>query len=195
MPKDSAPTRRSILNAGFQLFFKRGYARVSMDDIAAKAGLTKRTLYYHFNSKDALVGAVLRGQNEQTLQQFQSWVDPLAQTPVEFSDSLFGKLLLWSQKPDWRGSGYTRLALELTDLPGHPARLAAKVHKAAIEAWLSRQLELRHAENFEDKARAVAVLLEGAMTLALVHGDPNYIETARTNAQMILQPRDENRHT
>ena len=187
MPRDSAPTRRSILKAGFQLFFERGYARVSMDDIAAGASLTKRTLYYHFNSKDELVGAVLRGQNEQTLRQFQRWVDPLAQTPVEFSDSLFEKLLLWSRRPDWRGSGYTRLALELTDLPGHPARNAARVHKAAIQAWLSRQLELRHAENFEDKAQAIAVLLEGAMTLALVHGDQSYIETARTNARKILQ--------
>ena len=195
MPKDSAPTRRSILNAGFQLFFERGYARVSMDDIAARAGLTKRTLYYHFNSKDELVGAVLRGQNEQTLQQFQRWVDPLAQTPVEFSDSLFEKLSLWSRNPDWRGSGYTRLALELADLPGHPARLAAKVHKIAIEAWLSRQLELRHADNFADKAQAMAVLLEGAMTLALVHGDQNYIETARINARTILHSRDENCHT
>ena len=122
MPKDSTPTRRSILNAGFQLFFKRGYARVSMEDIATKAGLTKRTLYYHFDSKDALVGAVLRCQNEQTLRQFQKWVDPTAKTPAEFADSLFHKLMLWSQKPNWRGSGYTRLALELADLPGHPAR-------------------------------------------------------------------------
>ena len=186
MPKNSAPTKQLILDAGFQLFFQRGYARVSMDEIAAKAGLTKRTLYYHYNSKDELVGAVLQNQNEHTLRQFQGWIDPQAATPAEFTDSLFRKLAAWAGKPGWKGSGYTRLAMELADLPGHPARLAARIHKHAIEDWLSQQLQLRSASNIEHNARTIAILLEGAMTLALLHGDTSYIETASKSARAVL---------
>ena len=186
MPRDSAPTKQSILDAGFRLFFEKGYARVSMDDIAARAGLTKRTLYYHFDSKDALVGAVLRNQNEQALRQFQRWIEPSARTPVAFSDSLFDKLLTWYRSPGWKGSGFTRLAMELADLPGHPARHASRMHKAAVQDWLSHQLQLRQAVDHEEKAQAIAILLEGAMTLALLHGDASYIERASESARSIL---------
>jgi len=187
MPKDSVPTKQAILKAGFQLFFARGYARVSMDDIADKAGLTKRTLYYHFDSKDALVGAVLQNQNAQTLQEFEKLIDPEALTPVEFSDSFFEKLALWSTSPGWKGSGYTRLVFELADLPGHPARSAAAIHKKALENWLSQQLQMRRADDFQKKAQSIAVLLEGAMTLTLIHSNSDYIKVAQESARMVLR--------
>jgi AcrR family transcriptional regulator len=158
-----------------------------MDEIAATAGLTKRTLYYHFDSKDQLVGAVLDNQNELTLRRFQSWIDPHSRTSADFTDNLFKKLAVWAGGPGWTGSGYTRLALELADLPGHPARLTASQHKRAIETWLSQQFRLRGADNSDQMAQSIALLLEGAMTLALVHGDASYIEVARTNARMLLE--------
>ena len=187
MARSSAPTRHAILETGFHLFFSRGYARVSMDEIAEGAGVTKRTVYNHFDSKDALVGAVLQNQNKQTLQQFQKWIDPDARTPAEFSDSLFDKLMAWAVKPEWRGSGYSRLALELADLPGHPARKAAMVHKKAIERWLSAQLQMRGAENHEANSIAIALLLEGAMSLTLLHNDEKYIQSAKNNSRKLLQ--------
>ncbi len=187
MPRNLTSTRQLILDAGFELFFKRGYARVSMDEIAARAGLTKRTLYYHYDSKDELVGAVLQNQNKQTLRQFQRWIDPQSRTAAEFADNLFEKLAVWANKPGWKGSGYTRLALELADLPGHPARLTAKLHKRAIEHWLSHQFQLRGADNSDQNAQSIAILLEGAMTLTLLHGDTNYIDTARASVRTLLE--------
>jgi AcrR family transcriptional regulator len=52
-------TRRLILENAYQLFYRHGFARVAVDAIAARAGVTKRTLYYHFRSKDDLLAAVL----------------------------------------------------------------------------------------------------------------------------------------
>ena len=158
-----------------------------MDEIAARAGLTKRTLYYHYESKDELVGAVLHNQNDQTLRQFQRWIDPQSLTSSEFADNLFQKLAVWASKPGWKGSGYTRLALELADLPGHPARLTARQHKSALESWLSQQFQLRGADSSDQKAQSIAILLEGAMTLTLLHGDSIYIDTARSNARRLLE--------
>ena len=48
---------------------------------------------------------------------------------------LFSELAKWSTKPGWTGAGFTRLVMELADLPGHPARAVAHRHKAAMEAW------------------------------------------------------------
>ncbi|TMJ24875.1 MAG: helix-turn-helix transcriptional regulator, partial [Alphaproteobacteria bacterium] len=52
MPRSGEPTRRRILDAAYKLFRRKGFTRVSMDDIAAATGVTKRTLYHHFTSKD-----------------------------------------------------------------------------------------------------------------------------------------------
>jgi hypothetical protein len=46
-------------------------------------------------------------------------------------------MVRWSAKPYWAGSGFTRLAVELADLPGHPARQIARRHKVALEAHLA----------------------------------------------------------
>ena len=54
MPRTAKPTRERIVAAAIKLFYGEGIRRVSMDAVAAKAGVTKRTLYYHFKSKDEL---------------------------------------------------------------------------------------------------------------------------------------------
>ena len=54
-----------ILQAAYRLFRQRGFTRVNVDEIAAAADVTKRTLYSHFESKDALLAEVLRAQHEQ----------------------------------------------------------------------------------------------------------------------------------
>lgn len=179
MPRSSEPTIKAILDAGFMLFFKRGYARVSMDDIAATAGVTKRTLYYHFSSKDDLVGAVLDRQNSQSLKTFQKWSAPQASAPEAFVVSLFEQIANWSTMPGWTGSGFTRLSMELGDLPGHPARKASEKHKTAVEAWIDSELRMRGTTNPRDTAAQIAIVLEGAVTLAFIHDNADYIVRGR----------------
>ncbi len=49
----------AILRAAMQLFLQNGYARTSMDAIAAKAKVTKQTVYAHCHSKDALFADII----------------------------------------------------------------------------------------------------------------------------------------
>lgn len=51
--------REQILEKATELFFARGVADVSMDDIAAAVPAAKMTIYKYFQSKDRLVGAVM----------------------------------------------------------------------------------------------------------------------------------------
>lgn len=46
--------RQSVMEAAEQAFLSEGYDAVSMDDIAANAGVAKQTLYAYFGSKQAL---------------------------------------------------------------------------------------------------------------------------------------------
>jgi AcrR family transcriptional regulator len=52
-------TRADILAAARALFGARGYAGVTIDDVAAGAGIAKGGLYHHFSSKQALFKALL----------------------------------------------------------------------------------------------------------------------------------------
>ncbi|MBK1788493.1 TetR/AcrR family transcriptional regulator [Prauserella cavernicola] len=53
-------TRRKLFEATMRLARSRGLAAVTMDEIAAEAGVAKGTVYYNFGSKDGLVEALLR---------------------------------------------------------------------------------------------------------------------------------------
>src|SRR5262245_52274718 len=59
MKRSKAETRERILDAAYGLFWRQGFLRVSLDEIAARAGITKRALYQHFRSKDDLMAATL----------------------------------------------------------------------------------------------------------------------------------------
>src|SRR5262245_19486879 len=137
MPRSSEPTRQRILDAAYKLFRSKGYSRVSMDEIAAATTVTKRTLYYHFKSKDSLLAAVLESQHRLALAAFQTFGDRLSGSPEAIVDGLFDQLAVWADRPRWAGSGFTRLVIELADLPGHPARTIARRHKAMLEQHLA----------------------------------------------------------
>ena len=77
MPRDADKTRKRILDAAYGQFRRRGYSRVSMDEIAGATKVTKRTLYYHFESKDALLTAVLEAQHQLALDAFRTFGDGL----------------------------------------------------------------------------------------------------------------------
>jgi AcrR family transcriptional regulator len=189
MARSAEKTRRRILDTAYVLFRRKGFTRVNVDEIAAAAEITKRTLYSHFRSKDALLAAVLESQHRLAFDAFQTFGKKLPGTPAEMIRAFFDELSVWSAKPRWAGSGFTRLVMELADLPGHPARTIAKRHKAILEGHLASLLEQAGIASAKDRAREIWLLSEGAMVLVLIHGDRGYIRTASEAARRLLTGR------
>ena len=186
MPRSSAHTRKSILEAGYALFRRKGFTRVSMEDIAAAAKLTKRTLYYHFKSKDELLTAVFTEQHELAFAAFRTFGDRLEGSPEAIIDTMFQDLAVWADTPRWAGSGFTRLVVELADLRGHPARAVARRHKALLEQHLAEVLDRARVPKPQERAREIWLLSEGAISLMLVHGDRKYAGAAAAAAKRLL---------
>ena len=180
-------TRRRLLEAAYDLFYAEGFGRVGIDRVAAQAQVTKRTLYYHFDSKDALLAAVLAFHHDLALARIAEWAEPLdGNGAAAFLDALFAGLERWSLAPRWAGAGMTRLVMELADLPGHPARAIAARHKAAIEDWLAAALDARGVVEPRTAARTVMLLLEGTQAMILISGDRSYAATAAAAARRAL---------
>ena len=95
------------------------------------------------------------------------------------------QLAQWASKPRWSGGGFTRVAVELADLRGHPARAIARRHKAAVETWLADALAAAGISSSPDRAREIMLLMEGAMALMLIHGDRSYATAAARAARTL----------
>jgi AcrR family transcriptional regulator len=186
VPRVPELTRKRIVEAAYGLFRRHGFRRVTMDEIAAAAGLTKRTIYHHFESKDRLLADVLEAQHELALQAFQSFGDRLTGSPEAIVEGMFHEIAVWADRPRWSGSGFTRLVIELADLPGHPARLIARRHKAKLERCLAELLAQSGVERSDELARAIWLLSEGSISLILVHGDRGYSAAASAAAKTVL---------
>jgi TetR/AcrR family transcriptional regulator, cholesterol catabolism regulator len=70
-----ARRRRRILDSAVELFHERGYLGATVDDIAARAGVTKRTLYHHLGNKENILGEIRAEFIEAALQRWQAVVD------------------------------------------------------------------------------------------------------------------------
>lgn len=51
--------RRKILETCLELYMKFGFRNITMNDIAAKLGISKKTIYQHFDDKRSLIRAVM----------------------------------------------------------------------------------------------------------------------------------------
>lgn len=190
MRRSRPETRRRILDAAYGLFWRQGFLRVSMDDIAVRAKVTKRTLYQHFSSKDDLIKSALAYSSEFALRRLHQFKRP---PDIEgFIDSYFGELSDWAAKPKWSGGGFTRVVVELADLRGHPARSIARQHKTAVEQWLTEAIAAARIPSAHQRAREIMLLTEGAMILMLIHGDRSYARTAALAAKALVRPTPQN---
>lgn len=186
MARSAEQTRDGIVDAAFGLFWRQGFVRSSMDEIADRAKITKRTLYQHFRSKDDLVEVVLARSNELALERLKRISARLPREPDALLDALGVELSEWAAKPRWSGAGFTRVVSELADLPGHPARAIARTHKAQIEVWLTSLLADAGVKSATERGREVALLIEGAMSLMLIHGDHSYAAAAVSAAKRLV---------
>lgn len=53
-------TRQKIIDAAVDLFYRKGYAAVVLNDITSEAKITTGALYYHFDSKEAVGAEIIR---------------------------------------------------------------------------------------------------------------------------------------
>ncbi|MEV4714004.1 helix-turn-helix domain-containing protein [Micromonospora sp. NPDC049374] len=117
------PAGRRILAAAEELFYDRGITAVGVDLIAEHSGLTKRTLYNQFGSKDQLITAYLTERDQRWRSLVRDTVDACAD-PVDAVTAPFDALRIWS-RTNTRGCAFINALAELPD-PAHAAhRIAA----------------------------------------------------------------------
>lgn len=78
--RPGSETRAEILRVALELFTQHGFEGTSIRDIAEALGVTKSSLYYHFENKDAIV-AELVGDRRGELDELLAWIDAQPDDP------------------------------------------------------------------------------------------------------------------
>jgi AcrR family transcriptional regulator len=69
-------SRRKILEAAREIFFRDGFEAANLDEVAGRAGLAKGTIYRHFDSKGELYVAVLAHNADVFVRRMRETIDP-----------------------------------------------------------------------------------------------------------------------
>jgi len=175
---------RKILDAASRLFYERGIAAVGVDLIAAEAGVTKKTLYDRFGSKDNLVVAYLRERDERWRAVVERHVEG-ASGPREAVAAVFDSLSEWQRTMGDRGCSMINALAELTG-PDHPARALALEQKQWLRARFAGFVAAAGVEDAAGVAVELLLLHEGAVVMSDVGGVRDAADQAGRAARRLI---------
>jgi AcrR family transcriptional regulator len=136
------------------LFYRDGIHAVGVDRIAEEAGVTKRTLYHHYASKDDLIAAALRVSPIVTF--------PGQGAPTERIIGAFTAMKDFLASTDFRGCPYIFFTAELVDRR-HPARHIVQRRVAKRREWFLQMTKAAGARDPLALAEQLDVLFDGAL--------------------------------
>jgi AcrR family transcriptional regulator len=175
-----SPRNRIIASAGV-LFGRSGVRAVSLDDVAAAADVTKKTIYYHFKSKDDLIAEWLTHASART---FAAMAGP--QEPEQAILTVFSMLGPAMASPTFRGCPFTATAQELND-PDNPGVVAARMHKTKRRDWFRDQLaKLGHRDPAAGAAQ-LSLIWDGALASAILLRDGAAADAALVLVKGVLK--------
>jgi AcrR family transcriptional regulator len=98
-----------LLDAALDLFVEKGFSAARVDEVAARAGVSKGTLFLYFQSKEDLFKAVVR---ENIVHQFPKWQEEFVLFQGSSADMLRYALLSWWERiGKTRASGIAKLVM------------------------------------------------------------------------------------
>lgn len=177
-PAEKIDMKERILQTADRLFYLEGIRAIGVDTIAAEIGISKRTLYNHFPSKDALINAYLERRFVKAPHTDKS--------PVEQILGYFDALERRFCAKDFRGCPFVNAVAEL----GSKDRAVKKIASAFKESrrqWFSELLSELKVADPDALATQLQLLVDGSIALDLVHDDPAMARAAKQAATALLQ--------
>jgi len=166
-----------ILATADRLFYGQGIRAVGVDTIAAEIGISKRTLYNYFASKDDLIVAYLSRRVRPA--------PPSDLPPVQQILGAFDRLERTMATGVFRGCPFVNAVAELKE-PTHAANRIALAFKEQRREWFRGLLVELGVKDPDPLAMQLLLLVDGAIAAAIVRGDPRVAVAARQAAGVLL---------
>jgi AcrR family transcriptional regulator len=165
LPSDAQAAREQLMDAAESCFDKYGINKTTMDDIAKMAGVSRPTVYRHFDDRDTLILAVVMRRSRQLIDRAQKFI----RRQGTFVDQLVEGLLFMVDKG--RKDPFVRLLVspEHMDLANQILGASSAAVDLAYEMWEPILAEARERGELRDDLdfRAIATWIT-YLTLLLV---------------------------
>ncbi|MEV6170310.1 helix-turn-helix domain-containing protein [Streptomyces sp. NPDC051954] len=179
------PGARRVLAAASRLFYEHGIHAVGVDLIAAEAGVTKKTLYDRFGSKDQVVVEYLADRDERWRAFLEERLADVGSGPVDRVLAVFDASRAWMTESSPKGCSMVNAHAEISD-PAHPAYAIITGQKEwMLELFTDLAREVAP-ERAQESARTLMLLHEGALVAHGMRIFPDPIGHARDEAGRVL---------
>ncbi|MET0611156.1 MAG: TetR family transcriptional regulator [Pseudomonas caspiana] len=168
-----------------QLIYTNGIHAMGMDLLVRTSGVARKSIYRYYATKEDVAVNALSARDVRWMNWFRTETDK-ATSPEARILEMFTVLKGWFESEGFRGCAFINTAGEIGDAED-PIRQLAKAHKQKLFDYaleLSQQLNI---EQPEAVAKQLLILIDGAITLALVMGDHSAADSARNMAQLLLK--------
>jgi AcrR family transcriptional regulator len=177
--KEKENKKNNILKAARKLFFDRGFKFVTVDSIAAKAGVSKGSIYLYFDSKEEIYAQVLITDNielNKNIKIFSTKEAPAAELLLEFSqiyinyflehNELFRILMTFMLQTEQMNLTQEQNAELIRTTNDNIRAISAIIQKGIDSGEFSPTIDIRQAQN------AIWGLFNGIISLYLFMGNP-----------------------
>jgi AcrR family transcriptional regulator len=182
---DHSDVPSRILAAAARCFYRDGIWATGVDALAAEAGVSKRTLYNHFVSKDSVIAAYLRQREDHWQAKLDSLWEEVGDDPVEQVVAYVHAYARPVEPERFRGSAFINAAAELADDDSE----ALEVIQHSLDKMTSGVASLLGRAGYpepEALARRVVYLLEGAVVVGGARRDASALDEAETMIRDLL---------
>jgi AcrR family transcriptional regulator len=171
--------RDVIISTALKLFYSEGFNATGVDRITKEAGISKKTLYNHFKSKEELVLATLRQRDEMFRNKIMRETERLGSTPRECLLSIFDAHEAWFKEKSFSGCMFINAAAEYSS-PKNPSHVLSAEHKRLVREYIQGMAEQAGAKNPKELSCKINLLLEGAIVEAYVSGNSEAASLAKS---------------
>lgn len=181
MHNQANDTREQIMVIAQDLLQRRSIAEVSFQDLASAVGIKKGSLYYHFESKDALTLAVLARAREQFLGAMRAVEGHAPRLQLRRYIDIFGKHFGATHKM-CPGGAFAALWDSQSEPIQQAVRQLIDTHRQVLEKVMARARVENLLKQTQRSDRELAIwivaTLQGAMTSARIMGDAHWFDLA-----------------
>jgi AcrR family transcriptional regulator len=181
---DEAGARERLVATAYELFSRRGIRDVGVNEVIARAGVAKATLYKHFRTKDALVLAFLeRRETRWTREWVEQQARRRAKTPEGQLLAIFDLFDEWFHRDDFEACSFINVLLEMG--PQHPAggeSIRQLENIRSVVGGLAEEAGLRDPDSF---ARSWHILMKGSI-ISAAEGDTDAASRAQSMARLVI---------
>jgi len=177
--------RNTLLDTTEQLIYQLGLSATGMELIVKTSGISRKTIYRYFSNKDDLCAQALLRRDHR----WMTWFEACSVKNDDAAESIlnmFSTLKSWFLTDEFRGCAFINSAGETADAR-HPVRVIAQEHKQKIVDLvfnLASRLSMPSPALF---SRQILLLIDGAITVAMVMNNPSAADDAKAMAKMLLE--------